>query len=170
MHHDVGFFQDPRSWVAIAFVIFFVLFGRTMWKALTAMLDKRAETIKSELAEALRLRVEAEKMLADATAQRDTALSQATALLEGAKREATRLAQAAADEAEHAAKRREEMALLRIAAAEKAALDDVRIAAAETAAVAAKAYISATMTDTAGSALIEKGIENLPAALAKRAA
>ena len=48
------FFTDPRSWVAIAFVIFVLVFGRKIWAALAAMLDKRAETIRAELAEAQR--------------------------------------------------------------------------------------------------------------------
>ena len=39
MEHHESFFSDPRSFVAIAFVIFFVLFGKKIWGALTAMLD-----------------------------------------------------------------------------------------------------------------------------------
>ncbi len=60
------FFAEPRSWVAIAFVIFFVLFGAKLWAALAAMLDKHASGIRAELDEASRLRTEAERMLTDA--------------------------------------------------------------------------------------------------------
>ena len=45
MEHHESFFSDPRSFVAIAFVIFFVLFGKKLWGALTAMLDKRADDL-----------------------------------------------------------------------------------------------------------------------------
>ena len=38
---EESLFEDPRTWVAIAFVIFFVLFGRKLWAALTKMLDAR---------------------------------------------------------------------------------------------------------------------------------
>ena len=62
------FFAEPRSWVAVAFVIFFAIFGGKIWKALAAMLDKHTATIRADLEEASRLRVDAEKMLADATA------------------------------------------------------------------------------------------------------
>ena len=116
--HEESFFADPRSWVAVAFVIFFVLFGARLWKALAGMLDQRTAAIRAELDEASRLRREAEAMLADASKRREAALTEARLLLEGARAEAARLAQAAAAEAAAAAGRREKMALDRIAAAE----------------------------------------------------
>ncbi|MBU6499663.1 MAG: ATP synthase F0 subunit B, partial [Rhodospirillales bacterium] len=75
--HEESFFQNPRAWVAIAFVIFFVLFGRKIWTALTAILDKRTEAVRGELAEAQRLRGEAEAMLKDASVRRETAMADA---------------------------------------------------------------------------------------------
>ena len=65
-------------------------------------------------------------MLRDAETRRAEALRDAQALIEGAKAEAARVASAAAAEAEASAKRREQMAMDRIAAAEKAAVDEVR--------------------------------------------
>jgi F-type H+-transporting ATPase subunit b len=68
---EESFFAEPRTWVAIAFIIFFVLFGKRLWQALAAMLDKRSEAVRAELAEAQRLRQEAEAMLTDARARRE---------------------------------------------------------------------------------------------------
>lgn len=114
MDHHESFFADPRSWVAVAFVLFFVLFGRKLWTVLSAILDKRANLIRHELAEALRLRGEAEAMLRDANIRREAAIGEAHALLEGAKREAVRLAALAVTDAENSAARREKMAMDRI--------------------------------------------------------
>ena len=166
-HHD-SFFADPRSWVAIAFILFFVLLGPKLWKVAVAMLDKRAETIRRELAEAERLRAEAEAMLEDANARRAQAISEATALLEGAKREAARLAALAATDAEQAARRREKMAMERISAAEKAAVDEVRLAAADVAAAAAKTLIIENLSADAGSAIVDRAIAQLPQSLSAR--
>src|SRR5262245_35896477 len=116
MHEEPGFFAEPRNWVIIAFVLFFVIFGRMLWSALAAMLDDRAVKVKAELDEAARLRREAEAMLRDAETQRAEALRQARALIEGARTEAGRVAAAAAADAEAAARRREQMAMDRIAA------------------------------------------------------
>ena len=170
MEHHESFFADPRSWVAIAFVIFFVIFGKKIWAALTAMLDKRAETIRVELAEAERLRSEAEAMLKDAEARRTTALAEAEALIAGAKREAERLAAAALAEAEQSAQRRERMAMDRISAAEKAAVDEVRLAAADIAASAARIVIAETLSADASGAIVDKAIAQLPQALSGKAA
>jgi F-type H+-transporting ATPase subunit b len=168
--HEETFFSDSRTWVAIAFVLFFVLLGRTIWKALTAMLDQRADAIRAELAEAQRLRQEAEAMLADANARRELALAEAQALLSGAKGEAARLAAAAEAEAKSAAERRERMAMDRIAAAEKAAVDEVRFAAAAIAGTAAELVIAQELTPEADGALIDHAIGGLPNALGRRAA
>lgn len=170
MEHHGSFFADPRSWVAIAFVLFFVLLGPKLWKVAAAALDKRAETIRRELAEAGRLRAEAEAMLKDANKRREQAMGEATALLEGARREADRLAEIAASDAEQAARRREKMAMDRIAAAEKAAVDEVRLAAADVAAAAAKTIIVETLSEDAGSAIVDRAIAQLPQSLSPRRA
>lgn len=171
MEHHESFFEDPRSWVAIAFVIFFVLFGRKIWAALTGMLDQRAALVRAELDEAKRLRQEAEAMMKDAATRREAALVEAKRLLEGAKAEAERVTRAAAAEAEASAKRREQMALDRIAAAEKAAVDDVRMTAADVATRAAARVIGDTLSPAAGTALVDQAIAGLGTALAsKRAA
>lgn len=169
MHHEESFFGDPRTWVAVAFLIFFGIFGRKIWTALTGLLDKHADKIRAELAEAQRLRQEAEALLADAKTRRETALADAQSLLDGAKREAANLAAAAAAEAQQAASRREKMALDRIAAAEKAAVDEVRNTAANIAADATQLVLRDTLDDVGDARLIDRAIAGLPNALLKRA-
>jgi F-type H+-transporting ATPase subunit b len=166
--HGENFFADPRNWVAIAFVLFFVLFGRKLWSALVGMLDDRAAKVRAELEEAARLRREAEAMLRDAEQRRAQALAEAKALIEGAKAEASRVSAAAMAEAEASAKRREQMAVDRIAAAEKAAVDEVRLTAAEIATVAARQVIAEGLSADADARLIDHAITQLPSALAQR--
>jgi F-type H+-transporting ATPase subunit b len=166
--HEGSFFAEPRNWVAAAFIVFFLLFGRKLWGAIAAMLDDRAAKIRTELDEAARLRAEAEAMLKDAQARRDSAIADAKMLLDGAKSEAARLAQAASAEAEASAQRREQMAMDRIAAAEKAAVDEVRTTAAEVATVAARQVIADGLSAEADGGLIDHAITQLPAALGQR--
>ena len=85
---EPGFFAEPRNWVLIAFILFFVLFGKKLWAALAGMLDDRAAKVRAELEEAARLRQEAEAMLRDAEKRRAEALREAQALIDGAKAEA----------------------------------------------------------------------------------
>ena len=170
MEHHESFFGDPRTWIALAFVIFYLIFGRKIWGAVTGILDKRAATIRAELDEAARLRTEAEAMLRDATVQREQAMQDAKAMLENAKAEAGRVAEAARVDAAEAAKRRERMAMDRIGAAEKAAVADVRQAAAEIAARAAQQVIADSFGADQDAALVDRAIQNLPTALAGRRA
>jgi F-type H+-transporting ATPase subunit b len=164
MHHYDHFYQDPKFWVAISFLIFVVLVGKLAWKRITSMLDGRAERIRSELDEAKRLRAEAEAMLVNATAERESALREAVAMVERARVEAERLAAAAAAEAEAAAKRRERMAMDRIAAAEASAVTEVRNAAAEIATAAVREVIATRHDASADAALVDAAITALPSA------
>jgi F-type H+-transporting ATPase subunit b len=166
--HEESFFADPRNWVGIAFVLFFVIFGRRLWAALAQMLDDRASKVRTELEEAARLRQEAEAMLRDAEARRAEALRDAQALIAGARTEADRVASAAAAEAEASARRREQMAMDRIAAAEKSAVDEVRLTAAEIATAAARQVIAEGLSADADSRLIDHAITQLPSALTSR--
>jgi len=170
MHHEASFFAEPANWVVVAFFLFFILFGRQLWKALSGLLDARTATVKAELEEASRLRREAEAMLEDAEKQRTDALADAKAMIERARSEATRLASEAAAEAEASARRREQMAIDRIAAAEKAAVDEVRLAAADIATTAAREVISEGLSADADSRLIDQAITQLPSALSTRRA
>jgi F-type H+-transporting ATPase subunit b len=163
--HEETFWGNPRTWVAVAFVIFFVLFGRKIWAALATMLDARSNAIRTELAEAARLRSEAEAMLREAEAQRAQALVDAAAMLEGARHEAERLAAAAAVDAEAANKRFQRMAIERIAGAEKAAIEEVRHAAVDVATAAARQVLAEGLPAETSAALIDHAISGLPAAL-----
>ncbi len=170
MHHHDSLFGDPRTWVGVAFLIFFVIFGRKIWGVLTGILDKRAVQIRTELDEAARLRREAEAMLADARVQREAALRDAEAMLKQAHEEATRVAEAARADAAAAATRRERMAMDRIGAAEKAAVTEVRLAAADIATRAAETVLTESFGADQDSALIDRAIQGLPTALSGRRA
>lgn len=164
-HHS--FFGDPRTWVAIAFVIFVAVFGPRIWKALATMLDGHAAAVRTELDEASRLRREAEAMLTEARTRREAALTDARSLLASAHVEAERVGKQARVDAEQAGARREQMAMDRIAAAEKAAVTEVRLAAADIAARAAGEVIALTLGAEGDAAIIDQGIAGLPSALGR---
>jgi len=170
MHGEVGFFAEPVHWVVLSFFLFFIIFGKKLWGALAGMLDARAASVRAEIDEAARLKSEAEAMLKEAEATRARAHADAKTLIDGAAAEAARVAEAARAESEASAKRREQMALDRIAAAQKQAVDEVRTAAAELATIAARQVIAEGLSPESGAALIDQAIARLPAALAARRA
>ena len=165
-----AFWSHSVFWVLVAFVLFFVIFGRKIWTTVAGLLDDRAEAIRTELAEASRLRREAEAMLRDASARREQALIESRAMLDGARAEAARVSARLKEEAETAARRRQQMAMDRIAAAEKAAVDGVRMIAADVATQAARIVLSRDLGADADGQLIDHAIAGLPSALAPRRA
>ena len=168
--HEASFFAEPLHWVVISFFLFFIIFGKKVWGALAGMLDARAASVRAEMDEAARLKSEAEAMLKEAEATRAKAQADAKVLIDGAAAEAARVAEATRAEAEASAKRREQMALDRIAAAQKQAVDEIRTAAAEVATIAARQVIAEGLSAEASAALIDQAIAQLPAALATRRA
>ena len=46
MEHHESFFGNPRTWIGLAFFIFYAIFGRKLWAAITGLLDKRAASIR----------------------------------------------------------------------------------------------------------------------------
>jgi F-type H+-transporting ATPase subunit b len=157
--------QHGSFWVFIAIVIFAVLFARKIITPINAMLDGRADAVRAALAEAAQLKAEAEAMLADAKKRQEQANKDAAEILDSAHREAARMAEDLLAEAQATAKRRERLALERIAAAEKAAIDEVRSVAIDVATTASAALLKAGFAAEADAAMIDHAITTIPAAL-----
>ena len=152
-------FEDPETWVAIAFVILMGVFAwlgvhRTMFTAL----DHRAERIKAELDDARRLKDEAARVLDEYKARRASAEREAADIIANAKAEAERIATEAKAKMEDFVARRTKTAESKIALAEAQALADVRAAAAEAAVTAATSILSQSVKGEVADDLLAKGI------------
>ena len=159
-------FTEPETWVAIAFVLLFVLFGylgihRTVLKAL----DHRAERIKAELDEARRLKEDAAKLLAEYKSKRSSAEREAEEIIANAKAEAERIGVEAKAKMEDFVVRRTKSAESKIALAEAQALADVRSAAANAAVTAASTILSQSVKGSVADDLLAKGIAEVRAKL-----
>jgi len=152
-------FEDPETWVAIAFVILMVLFGYLgVFKKVTTALDHRADRIKAELDDATRLKQEAAKVLADYKARSASAEREAADIIANAKAEAERIATEAKAKMEDFVARRTKTAESKIALAEAQAVADVRAAAAEAAVQAASTILSQSVKGQVADDLLAKGI------------
>ena len=60
-------FSDPQIWVAISFILFFVLFGNIVWKNFSKFLDNKIENISNEIKSANNLHKEAKDLLSEET-------------------------------------------------------------------------------------------------------
>ncbi|MDF7673326.1 ATP synthase F0 subunit B [Acetobacteraceae bacterium ESL0709] len=160
-------FHEPRFWTAVAFILFFVFFGRKLWSVITLRLDERAEEVRNNLDEASRLRREAEQMLEDATRDRENALTEAQQLIDASEAQALSLKEQAIRESEELVARHEKAAKERIQAAENLALRDIRMKAADIAFAAARDAVAEVLKQDPALAakLLENGLTGLPKAL-----
>lgn len=160
-------FHEPRFWTSLAFVLFFVIFGRKIWVAVVSKLDARADLIKGHLDEATRLRREAEQMLEDATRERDNAQQEANELIARSEAEAEALKEKALLDSAVATAQHEKQARDRIHIAEQTALREIREKATYIAIAAAQEVISEHLNKDAALSqkLVEKSIDGLSSAL-----
>lgn len=159
------FWRDGTFWVAVAVVIFLVLVWRKLAGAVLGILDSRTNAIQQSLDEAAKLKAEAEAMLVDAKQKQLQASEDAKRILDTAHAEAQRLVAEIAAAAEVSAHNREKMALVRIKAAEAAALRDVRNVAIDTATNATTAFLHDQLGSDADAKLIDQAIGAAPTAL-----
>lgn len=135
--------MDSSFFALVALVLFFVLLAylkvpRMMGKAL----DERADKIRDELAEAKRLREEAQHLLAEYQRKRKEAEAEAAAIVSAAEREAAALTAEAKQKTEEFVARRNALSEQKIKQAETEAVNAVRAAAVDLAIAAAEKVLA----------------------------
>jgi F-type H+-transporting ATPase subunit b len=155
-------FHETETWVAVALLIFVgLLIYLEVHRKLFGALDQRSARIKSELDEAVRLREEAQALLAEFERKARDAEGEAAAIIAGAKAEAERLTAEAKTRMEDFVARRTKMAETKIAQAEAQALADVKAAAADAAVAAAEKILGAAAKGKVAEDLLVRGIEDV---------
>jgi F-type H+-transporting ATPase subunit b len=158
--------QETENWVALGLIIFLGLLAYLgVHRKLLDALDQRGVRIRSELDEAVRLKTEAQALLAEFQRKGLEAEKEAEAIIASAKAEAERLAAEAKARMEDFVARRTKMAESKIAQAEAQAVADVRSAAADAAVAAAEKILSTAAKGKVADDLLAKGIEDVKSKL-----
>lgn len=155
------FLRDPEFWIMVAFVVVIVLLWKPAGRTITKALDDRAEKIRLDLDRAAKLRTDAQALLAEYQQKQRDALKEAEAILAQAKVDAERLSAQAAADLDASLKRREQMALQRIAQAEQQALAEVRAAAVDIAIAATGKLLAEKLDAAKQDALVDGAIKEL---------
>ncbi|HEB79898.1 MAG TPA: F0F1 ATP synthase subunit B [Rhodospirillales bacterium] len=157
-----AFYQSAEFWVAVAFVMLMAAIGKTAYAKLVEALDMRAMDIKEQIDEAVKLREEAQNMLASFERKQRDAANEAKEIVERAQAEAARLAAHAAEELEKALKRREQLAMERISQAEAKAVEEVRTLAVDVTINATRQLLSEKISAKKTASMVDGAIEELP--------
>ncbi|MEO8884387.1 MAG: ATP F0F1 synthase subunit B [Devosia sp.] len=156
---------DAEFWAVVSLVIFI---GVVVYLRVPAMLnnalDGQIKKIESELAEASRLRVEAEALLKSYAGKAQQAEAEAAGIVTAAREEADRLAKEAAAALEALIVRRTKAVEEKIAQAEHQAIAEVRGRSADVAVEAARLLLTNQMA-AKGEALVSQAIKDVAAKL-----
>ncbi|MCP4935692.1 MAG: F0F1 ATP synthase subunit B [bacterium] len=150
---------DPSLWVAIAFFGFVALLVYYKVPAkITEALDDRADQIKAELDEAIKLREDAQNVLADYQRKQRDAQKEAEEIITQAKKEAESLAIETEQKLTEQLERRTQQAEEKIARAELQAINEVQTMAAEMSVQAAEHIMRKSVTGDKADSLIDEAI------------
>ena len=153
---------NPEVFVLLGFLVFVgILVYVGAPRMVLQALDARGEAIRSELAEAAKLRDEATALLASFEKKSAEAEADAAAIVAEARAQAEQMAKEAAERMKDFIDRRTRQAEAKIALAEAQAAADVRAAAAERAAKAAEAVLREQMQGVAGADLLAREIADI---------
>ena len=152
-------FHEAETWVAVAFVLFVGLGVYLKVPAMLAkMLDERADKISKELAEARKLREEAQALLTEYQKKRAEAEKDAANIVAQAKLEAESYSVETRKKLAETIERRTKQAAQKIAQAEAAAIKEVRTTATEAAIAAASKLVGEAVQGAKGAKLIDDSI------------
>lgn len=154
--------MDATAWVSLAMAVFIlILLVKKVPALIGGVLDGRIAQIKEQLAEAARLRAEAETLKGEYEAKLAAAAGEAEALRKAAEHEAEGLIADARVNAEALVARREKMAEDKIGAAERAAITGIRAKAVNAATAAAAVLIAQGHDASADRTLVDSAISGL---------
>ena len=153
------FANNAETWVAVAFVLFVALLIYLKVPAkIAALLDERSARIAKELAEAKKLREEAQALLDEYRKKRAQAEKDAQDIVALARKEAEAYAHETHAKLAETLERRTRQAEQKIAQAEQQAVKDVRMVATDVAIAAASELLGTATEGAKGAKLIEESI------------
>jgi|SRR6187551_1413278 F-type H+-transporting ATPase subunit b len=156
-----GFLTAPMAISIAMIVVIAILVWKKVPAAIGAALDRKIAAIRDQLAEAESLRKEAEALKAEYVAKAAAAESEAKAMLDRARHEADAMIEKARKDADALVERRGRMAEEKIAAEERAAVQQLRTAVADVATRATARIIAEQVDAKADAALVDSTIKGL---------
>lgn len=154
--------MNATAWVSLAMLaVIAIMLWKKVPSAIGGALDRKIATIRQQLDEAAALRAEAEALKAEYVAKSKAAAKEAKDILAHAEEEAAAILDKAEADAAALVERRTRMAKDKIAAAERAAIDEVRAKAATAAAAAAAALIAEGHDAKADKPIVDATISGL---------
>ncbi len=160
-------YLDETAWVAIAFLLFFVLVWKKGKKAIISLLDERSLFIEKELNEAKSLKEEALEELRLALQNQKNVTDEAENLIKNAKETAKKIQEEANLKSLEMIKRKEEQARQKILSLETEAIKNIREITSNIVVESSKTYIKNKLDNKEKNNLISKSLNEIKSSIIK---
>ncbi len=158
---------DETAWVAIAFILFFVLVWKKGKKAILSLLDERSLLIEKELYEAKSLKEEALEELRLALQNQKNVSDEAENLIKNAKETAKKIQEEANLKSIEIIKRKEEQAKQKILSLEAEAIKNIKKITSSIVIESSKTYIKQNLDNKEKINLIYKSSNEIRSSITK---
>ena len=158
---------DETAWVAIAFLLFFVLVWKKGKKAIPSLLDERSLLIEKELNEAKSLKEEALEELRLALQNQKNVSDEAENLIKNAKETAKKIQEEANLKSLEMIKRKEEQAKQKILSLETDAIRNIKKITSSIVIESSKTYIKRQLDNKENINLISKSSNEIKSSIIK---
>ena len=158
---------DETAWVAIAFILFFVLVWKKGKKAVLSLLDERSSLIEKELNEAKSLKEEALEELRLALQNQKNVSDEAENIIKDAKETANKIQEEANLKSLEMIKRKEEQAKQKILSIEAESIKNIREVTSRIVIESSKTYIKQKMDTKEKVNLISKSSDKIKSTILK---
>ena len=152
---------DETAWVAIAFILFFVLIWKKGKKSLLSLLDERSTLVEKELNEAKSLKEEALEELRLALQNQKNVSDEAENIIRDAKETANKIQEEANLKSIEMIKRKEEQAKQKILSLEAEAIKNIREVTSRIVIESSKIYIKEKLNSNENVNLISKSSDKI---------
>ena len=158
---------DETAWVAIAFILFFVLVWKKGKEAITSLLDERTSLIEKELNEAKSLKEEALEELRLALQNQKNVSDEAENIIKDAKETANKIQEEANLKSLEMIRRKEEQAKQKILSLEAESIKNIREVTSRIVIESTKTYIKQKMDSKENVNLISKSSDKIKSIILK---
>ena len=158
---------DETAWVAIAFILFFVLVWKKGKKAILSLIDERSFLIEKELNEAKSLKEEALEELRLALQNQKNVSDEAENLIKNAKETAKKIQEEANLKSIEIIKRKEEQAKQKILSLEAEAIKNIKEITSSIVIESSKTYIKNNLDNKENINLISKSSNEIRSSIIK---
>ena len=158
---------DETAWVAIAFLLFFVLVWKKAKKAILSLLDERSLLIEKELNEAKSLKEEALEELRLALQNQKNVSDEAETLIKNAKETAKKIQEEANLKSLEMIKRKEEQAKQKILSLEAEAIKNIKEITSSIVIESSRTYIKQKLDNKENINLISKSSNEIKSSIIK---